>query len=160
MTMSFISFEKSDETKKTSGYWCNDGMILIIQKRHDDKNEWGGTSCHLKPSELKKIIETYREDATEPLLDIQEVRPGLMPVEEKVKVTVRDKLIVIDNKFRMFSPDFFSKGELTLTLEDAKEMLKGCCETRDGYEKDIGIAPLLGFNCRAEEREVVPCEGK
>jgi len=155
MTISFISFEKSDETKKTEGYWCNNGMILITQKNHDDTNEYGGTSCSLKPSELKKVIESYKEDAVEPLLELEEVRPGLLPMRSRIRVAVQDKLIVITERHKSFiDEEFFGRGDVIIALKDAEEILSGGCKIRDDYEENIGIAPILGFNCRTEEKDV------
>lgn len=159
MTISFIGYESSDSVKKTQGFWCNDGMVLIIQRKHSESDDtFNGASCHLKPSELKKLLVAY-EEGKEDLLFVEELRPGLLPMEEKIEAKKHgDRIIVkcwLKNPF-VFSGEvqFFERPEISLSYEEAKAILERCCDTRDWYEKEIGIAPLVGTNCRKTEKDI------
>lgn len=174
MTISLISYAKYEGGVKIEAFWCNNGTILICKNFAERLDDY--YSVTLKPSELKQIINLYRQGSTE-LLSVEEDRPCMMPNRERIKVTTEDGLIVFKvssyNFFKCksegygedgipiirFDPDakdWFDRKTLTLMIEEVENIFSKCLEKRDDYEKNIKIAPVLGTNCREEQKNVQP----
>jgi hypothetical protein len=130
----------------------------MITQNENDKKEYG-RAVWLKPSELNQVIENY-SNGKEILFYVEELRPSLIPAEHRISVTKNNEEITIEHWIRMFSFDFFKLPSLTVSIREIKEILTNCCDKRNWYQKEIGIAPLVGINCRESEKDVEPIEIK
>ncbi len=148
----------------TRAYWCNDGMVLIIQFDVDpdtyvrsawwDMPPFSGT-CRLRPSELRQIAE-WPDGHDAVIFEVDEVRAGLFPQRSRVRATLQDGNVLIEDGWYDGDLWYMVHGDVTLPKDVFGPMLAACCAERDRYEHECGIAPLVGINVRDEEHWVQP----
>jgi len=151
MTISHKAFEKFSGDEVILGFWNNDGTISIQKKPKDFPTNplaWDKLSDEEKAKDLHVTLEPFELKTLlkENEFHFDGIRPGLIPMREKIDASTEEDMVTIRNIPFMFGVEV-GTTELTINKAILQEIYNAA--EKAWSEKREEVRPLIGLNSKA-----------